>query len=183
MWRKAALSLLTVFLIVSSPVYAQHEQNQPPSVPSEGVDRSWQLQDQSRSARPERDRSQQQYAVPRTTSRPQQRPGSQERSLDNQVDRSWRLQGQRYRGYYGDQYVMPWVTRPLFHSGFNSFGRYNRRYYQGGYFDWLPYPRIWIRLNTCIPGYWAYDYYGLVWVQGYCNIYGYRPPPFFYWPY
>ena len=78
------------------------------------------------------------------------------------------------------EYAVP-RTRPL-PRPHPEFGPYNRRTHEGRYYFSRPYPRNWIRRNTCVAGYWEYDYWvgGYVWIEGYCNIRGYRPPPGFY---
>ncbi len=65
-----------------------------------------------------------------------------------------------------------------------GFGAYGRLQYRGHIFFWRPYPVIWITPNTCVPGYWDWDqwYGGWVWVQGYCNVPGFRPyAGFYFW--
>ena len=67
-----------------------------------------------------------------------------------------------------------------------QFGQYYRMQYQGRYYLWRPYPRP--GRNVCIAGYWDWDWdwdpwdreWVPVWIQGYCNVAGYRPGPGFY---
>ncbi len=62
-----------------------------------------------------------------------------------------------------------------------EFGPYDRRMHEGRYYFSRPYPRVWIRPNTCVAGYWDYDWWidGYVWIEGYCNVRGFRPGPGF----
>lgn len=122
---------------------------------------------QSQVGRPSQPRSQMRSAPQGAQSRQYAVPRMQPRSGFN---------GQYNRGY--NQYNR--------YGQYNQYRQYyNRQYYQGRSFLWMAYPRIWITSTTCTPGYWAYDeYYGEnVWVQGYCNRYGFRPYSGFYWPY
>ena|GEM_PF-6316021 len=67
-----------------------------------------------------------------------------------------------------------------------EYGQYYRGYHNGQYYFWRPYPRIWIRPNTCVAGYWDWDWDPVynewvpVWIQGYCNVPRYRPGARFY---
>lgn len=68
-----------------------------------------------------------------------------------------------------------------------QFGPYRRMTYQGRHYFWRPYP--WPGRNVCVAGYWDWDYDSFynewipVWIQGYCNIPGYRPhySGFYFW--
>src|SRR3989344_4855343 len=118
-------------------------------------------------------------AEPRRAPDPPQRRQGQER--ERAEPRRQRQQPPSSRGY-----AVP-RSRPL-PRPHPRFGPYNRMMHQGQYYFWRPYPRIWIRPNTCVAGYCDYDWdpfyneWVPVWIEGYCNIPGRRPPyGFYFW--
>ena len=105
---------------------------------------------------------------------PQRRQG-QERERERAEPRRQRQQPPSSR-----RYAVP-RNRPV-PRPHPRFGPYNRMMHQGQYYFWRPYPRIWIRPNVCVAGYWEWDSWieSWVWVEGYCNTPRYRPGPGFY---
>ena len=87
----------------------------------------------------------------------------------------------------GHEYAVP-RNRPLPRPHPES-GAYHRGFYEGHYFLWRHYPPVWYGSGICVQGYWDWDWdewsnsWVPVWVEGYCNIRGYRPPRvgFFFW--
>lgn len=119
-------------------------------------------------------------AEPRRGSDPPQRRRGQERERERAESRRQRQWPSSSRGGYAVPRSRP-LPRPR-----PQYGPYNRMMHRGQYYFWRPYPRIWIRPNTCVAGYWDWDWDPLydewvpVWIEGYCNVRGYRPPPGFY---
>ncbi len=112
-------------------------------------------------------------ARPRRAPDPPQRRQGQER--ERAEPRRQRQQSPSSKGY-----AVP-RSRPL-PRPHPQFGPYNRMNRGGQYYFWRPYPRIWIHQNMCVAGYWEWDSWvdSWVWVEGYCNIPGYRTGPGFY---
>ena len=130
-------------------------------------------------------------AQPRRQPPPPQRGGGQDRERavprrQAPPSQRGRVEQPRRQQPPPREYAVP-RTRPL-PRPHQEFGPYNRMLYQGQYFFWRPYPRTWYYPNTCIAGYWDWDWDSWsndwipVWIEGYCNIPGYRPyPGFYFW--